>query len=214
MSLQLQSAYNSYGRFKRDISDVPTATFVEWCDWMNKFAYRYFLGIDAERFITTQSFSISTSPSTQALPATFKSMQPLGCGLFLVDTTGADTPYSLPITGFGSTSPGYYLNGGNIVFTGLQNATYTMRFVPKITTLTSLTDYFSVSGAIGGTEIFSDEYLQYVVAAIDVLYTQWDEDLGMEGLSDARFARLLEEYGRNINRSPGVYALDDISQAF
>lgn len=208
MSSTAQAAYTAYGIYKRDISDVPSTTFLQWCDWINKFGYRYFLTIDPERFITTQSYTITASPSSQALPATFKSMQPAGCGLFEIDGSGADTTNQLIVTGFGSSEKGYYITGGNIVFTGIENGTYKMRFIPTITTLDALTDYFSVDTTNSGKEIFSDEYIQYIVAAIDVLYSQWDEDLGMEGLTDARFARLLNEYGNNERRTPGVYNLD------
>ena len=42
-------------------------------------------------------------------------------------------------------------------------------------------------------------------------YSQWDEDIPMEGISDARFTRLLDELSRNMRRTPAVYSLDDYS---
>ncbi len=214
MALQLQTAYTSYARQKRDITDVSSATFVEWCDWINKMVYRYLLGIDPERFITSQTYTVSSSPSTQALPATFESFTQSGCGFYLVDGSGNDTENTLSITGFGSQETGYYFNGGNVVFTGIQNATYKMRFAPTVASLTGLTSYFTLDGLTGGKVIIPESYLDFVNKAIDVMYTVWDEDTGMEGVSDQRFVRLLNEFANNIKRTPSVYGLSDFTTNF
>lgn len=209
MALQVQTAYNSFSRYKRDITDVTTATFCEWADWINKLVYRHLLKIDPERFISTQTYTISSSPSTQALPASFRDMQAFGCGLFLYDSEDRDS--QLAETGFGSGVRGFYLNGSNIVFTGIENETFKMRYVPKITTIDGLTDYFTTTTALGGVEIIPDEYTEFTTKALDVLYSQWDEDIPMEGISDARFSRLLDEFSRSIKRTPSVYSIKDSS---
>lgn len=215
MALQLQSAYDSYSRFKSDISDVDTDLFLDWCKWLHNFVYRYYLGIEPSKFFTTQSYTVSTSPSTQALPATFKQMDKVGAGFFLVDNLGNVTDYTLDYTGRGRTDQGYYLDGDNIVFTGMTNQSLLLVFVPKLTTLDDLTDYFTVDTLVTGKDVISEEWLDdFVIKALDVMYAQWDEDTGAEGLSDARFVRLLDEFARNIRRTPGVYALEDTSLNF
>lgn len=209
MAITAQQAYNSYARLKRDISDVPIPTFLEWCDWVNKMVYRYLLGLDAMRFLTSQSYTVTTSPSTQTLPTDFKNLLPFGTGVYFVSSAGDNTSRQLPITGFGSEVTGYYLTGGSIVFTGAENQTYLMRYVPNITAIDALTDYFTLDTTSTGKIIIPDEYLQFLTNAIDVLYSQWDEDIPLEQVADQRFARLLDEFARNIERQPAVYGLDD-----
>jgi hypothetical protein len=171
--------------------------------------YRHLSGIDPERFITTQSYTVTTTPSTQAIPATYMSMLPYGCGIYLVDSDGDDTATQLPMTGFGSDQTGYYITAGNIVFTGAETQTYKMRFMPLITAIDGLTDYFTLDTTLTGKAIVPDGYEDFLIKAIDVYYDGWDEDIGMEGISDQRFVRLLDEFSRTIPRLPTVYGLDD-----
>jgi hypothetical protein len=214
-ALQIQTAYDSFARFKQDITDVDTDTFLDWCKWLHNFVYRYYLGIEPSNFFTTQAYTVPSSPSTQALPATFKQMDKVGAGFFLVDNDGNTTDYTLDYTGRGRSDQGYYLDGDNIVFTGMTNQSLLLVFVPKLTAITALSDYFTLDTLVTGKDIISDEWLDdFVIKALDVMYTQWDENLGAEGIADARFIRLLDEFARNIRRTPGVYALEDTSLNF
>jgi len=140
-------------------------------------------------------------------------MKRFGCGVFEVDDNGDDTTNQVPMTEIGSIVQGYYINGGNIVFTGI-TGTYQVRYVPDITTIDALTDYFTLDTSISGVEIIPSDYTDFLMKALDVMYDQWDENVGMEGIADARFVRLLDEFARNINRSPAVYGLDDFSNSF
>jgi len=214
MALQVQTAYNSFSRFKQDITDVDTDTFLDWCKWLHNFVYRYYLGIEPSRFFTTQSYTVTTSPSTQALPSTFKEMTKFGTGIFVVSSS-TTTDEQLAYTGLGRTDSGYYIDGNNIVFTGITSGSLLMRFIPKLTALTALTDYFTLDILSTGKDVISEEWLDdFVIKALDVMYTQWDEDIGTEGISDARFVRLLDEFARNIRRTPAVYSLEDSSLNF
>jgi hypothetical protein len=167
MAIQLQTAKDSFARYKHDISDVDNTQFIEWCDFLNKFAYRYLQGIDPDRFIEESSYTVSSSPSSQALPADFDSMQPLGCGIYEVDDSGDDTSKEITQTGHGRRDQGFYFEQGNVVFTGFDGTSKTlkMRYIKNITALTAITDYLTVEGTSGGLEIIPDEYLQYVIYA-------------------------------------------------
>ena len=167
MAIQLQTARDSFARYKHDISDVDNTQFIEWCDFLNKFAYRYLQGIDPDRFIEESSYTVSSSPSSQALPADFDSMQPLGCGIYEVDDSGDDTSKEITQTGHGRRDQGFYFEQGNVVFTGFDGTSKTlkMRYIKNITALTAITDYLTVEGTSGGLEIIPDEYLQYVIYA-------------------------------------------------
>ena len=209
MALQLQTAYDSFAEYKKDISDVTTAMFIDWCDWLNKFIYNHRLGIEPNKFIISQSYTVTTSPNTQALPVTFRDINKFGCGVYLVDSSGNDTDNSLTITGFGREDQGYYISDTNIVFTGMTNQTVKLRFIPKITACVALTGYFTLDTLISGKEIIPSDNLDFAIKALDVYYDQWDEDVGMEGIADQRFVRLLDDFSRNVPVTPTVYALDD-----
>jgi hypothetical protein len=215
MALQLQTAYDTYSRFKQDISDVDTDVFLDWCRWLQNFMYRYRLGIEPNKYFSTQSYTITTSPSTQALPTDFKEMTKFGTGIFRTDASGNVTDDQLAYTGRGRADTGYYFDGDNVIFTGADNLTVTMVYIPSITLPSALTDYFTIDTLITGKDIISEEWLDdFVVKALDVMYSQWDEMVGYEGIADARFVRILNEFASDIRRAPGVYGLDDTSLNF
>jgi len=214
MALQVQTAYNAFGRLKRDISDVPLATFNEWADFVNKFAYRKLISVDPERFLSSTTFTVSTHPQTESLPADFKNVLPLGAGFFVRDSNGDDTERELARTGFGSNTPGYYITGTNVVFTGMDSETIVLRYIPTQAQIDDLTDYFTVDTLVGGVEIILEEYLEYAVKAIDVLYTQWDDDVSSESFADARFVRILSEMIDNFRKDPDVYGIYDFTNNY
>ena len=212
MAITLTAARTELGNLKQDISDVSNALFISWANHVNRFAYRYIAGIAPERFISTQTFTGITT-GAQSLNADFDSLLPMGCGLYLVDENGDDTQQQLPLLQFGSPRTGYYIDGaGNIQFLNISTATtYKMRYIPVATTFTDLTDSFTQDGTASGKEIFPNEYLLELRGALDVMYTQWDEDIPAESFADARFMRALDEIARNIRRAPEVYAMPDMS---
>ncbi len=212
MAITLTAARTELENLKQDLSDVGSSLFISWANHVNRFAYRYIGGIDPERFISTQTFTNITT-GAQALDDAQLSLQPMGCGVYLVDENGNDTQIQLPQLQFGSPRTGYYLDGsGNIQFLNVSTATtYKMRYMPALTVFADLGDYFTVDGTITGKEIIPDAYLLELRSALDVMYTQWDEDVPAESFSDARFARAIDEIARNIRRAPEVYAMPDMS---
>lgn len=216
MAIQLQTAKNSFARYKHDLTDVDNPQFVEWCDWLNKFAYRYVQGIDPDRHMTETTFSVSSHPETESLPANFDNIQPIGCGFYLVNDSGEDTDRELTQTGHGRRDQGYYFEGSDVIFTGFDGNSQTikLRYMQNITALTAITDYFTLDGTITGAEIIPDEYLQAVVYGLDTLYTQWDEEPGAESFADARFTRALDEFARNVKRTGGVYSIPSFNSYY
>lgn len=200
-----QNIYDALTRLKRDLSDVSQATFLEWVDYLNKFAYRELIATSPERWIGTQSYTVTSTPSSQSLPADFRSIEPWGCGFYYQDTNGNPTNQRLVRTDYGSMTRGYWLDASSVHFTGINNTeTYVLRYIPELAAITALSD----------TVIIPDEYKEYAVKAADVLYTQWDEDVGAESFADARFVRALDELIRNIRLSPGTYGMADYTQSY
>lgn len=199
--ITLTQARASLERLKKDLSDVSQDDFIEWGNFANREFYNFINGIDPERVVDQAStFTVSTSPQTSALPADFMNIQPLGCGLFEIDSNGDDTTRQLARTGFGSRQTGYYIQGTNIVFTGINdNTQFRLRYIPILVTLTAMSD----------TIILDEIYLNAFVKDLDTFYNQWDEQPGAESLADFRFIRTLEELGNNIKKEPAAYDIPD-----
>ena len=204
MSILLSTAQTELSRQLRDITDVPNATFISWCDYINKFVYRELVKTDPGRYATTQSYSVSSSPSTQALPTGFRDIDAWETGFYKVDN-GVQTNVRLARTGFGSQQTGYYIAGTNVVFTGINSSeVYTLRYIPTLDTVDELTDSF----------VIPDEYNEYILNALKVQYHIWDENPNGEGLSDARFTRSLGELLDSVRKEPGVYGLSNFSTSY
>jgi hypothetical protein len=199
---------------KRDITDVTSTVFVQWCDFVNKYLYRQLFIADPERFIALQTYTISAAPQTHALPGSFENIEPLGTGFFIQNQDGTASSQTLVRTGYGSGTPGYYINGNNVVFTGIQNQTVVLRYIPQVITLTATTEYFTTTGYINGSSILDTFYLSYVVNALDVLYTIWDAEALDEAYADQRFVRALNDIVTTIRKEPTAFAIDDYTLYF
>ena len=56
----------------KDIADIDDDVLFQMATDLNQFLYNETFGEDPERFITTSSYTVSSSPSTEALPAGFR----------------------------------------------------------------------------------------------------------------------------------------------
>jgi len=205
-NLTLTQCQSALERLKKDISDVSQATFIEWCNFANRQFYDYIVGIDPERYIDqSNTYTVTSEPQTSALPSDFYHIQPTECGFYEIDSNSKNTDKRLVRTGFGSQTKGYYIQGTNVVFTGMSGSEqFRLRYIPVLTTETALSDSI----------ILDEIYLQAFVADLDVLYSQWDEESGMESLADFRFVRTLSALGQTIKKEPRAYALSDFSQYY
>lgn len=205
-ALTLNQARTSLENLLKDISDVSQQNFIEWGNFANRQIYNFIVGIDPERFInSTSTYTVTTSPTTSALPATFMSIQPMGCGFFEIDQNGVDTDIALPVTNYGSALKGYYIKGTNVIFTGINSSTqFRLRHIPTLTTLTLMTETIILDEIY--LEAFRDDLARY--------YQLWDEATGAESLADFRFARTLNELADTIKKGPDAWALDDFSSSF
>jgi len=216
MAILLSTARQSLLNRKRDLSDVSTTVFTEWCNFVCDFAYDRIRGVDPERFMdSSTTYTVTSKPQTSALPADFLDMSEYGAGLFLIDSNGDDTNQRLTVTGPGRSDMGYYISGSNIIFTGMDNSSqFRLRYMPTRTRFTTSTDYFTLDTLTSGTEIIPERNLDYLVNALDVLYTVWDEQPGDESFADARFVRALDQMLQEIKRCPDSYQLPDFSQLY
>ena len=215
MAIQVQDAYDQFDRYKKDISDISNSLFFDWMNQINRFAYRKLRGSDPERFISETNFTVSSDPQTSALPSDFRDITESPCGFYEVDDDSKDTVHRLRRTGHGRKDAGYYIEGTNVIFTGMNDSTvYKLRYIPALTEIDSLDDYLTVDSLTGGAEVIPEEYIDYVIKAVDVLYSQWDESIPDEAIGDQRFVRVMDELLSHIRKEPNTYQLDDHTLAY
>ncbi len=214
MAIQLSESREQLNIRKRDISDVGQATFLQWANFINRYIYRKLLSTDAERFIGEQAYAVS-NPSTQPLPTDFRDINTLGTGFFFCDQNGRPTERRLVRQRYGASQVGYYINRSEVNFVGINDSrTFMLRYSPKLVTFTSNDQYFTLDGTEDGVEIIPEEYMEYVVNALDVQYSMWDEEVGAESVADQRFVRVLDELIDNIKQEPYAYSIPDFSSQF
>lgn len=201
---------------KKDLSDVSSTVFIEWCQFVQDFVYRQLKGTDPEQYISTQTIQIASGDTTYALPSDFGQLLTWGTGLFETNPDGTLVDRPLPVQRPGSTLKGYYVHGTNIILTQTpqQSATYILRYTPINDRFTSMSDYFTLDTTSDTQATIPSEYSFYLVNALDVMYTIWDEVPGDEAMADTRFVRCLEELVKNIKKTPAVYNLVDNSVFF
>jgi len=216
MALQLSDLRQSLLNRKKDLSDVSTTVFIEWCNYVADFAYDHVKGVDPERFIDdTNTYTVSSDPQTTALPSDFHDIGEWGTGFFLLDSESKDTDKRLVRSGPGQRIIGYYIEGTNVIFTGLDDSSvYRLRYLPQRTRFTAEADYFTIDALTGGADLVPNYKTQYLVDALDVLYSVWDEEVGAEGFADARFVRSLGQLLSHIKKEPSAYGLYDFSNYY
>nr|QGH72392.1 MAG: hypothetical protein [Podoviridae sp. ctka020] len=196
MSITLSDIVNRVTRRLKDVDDISSSIWYDIATDLNQFLYRRIKGIDPERVITSATYTVTSSPSSQALPAGFRDIQAIGCGVFYQNSAGQNTDTQLPLTGFGSTSPGYYFDGTNIVFTGINTSTvFVLRYVGTLADITAMSGIFCVP----------DEYKDLVTEGMVLGYYKYEED-PREADADTRFTRLLSDFLETVKKAPKVYA--------
>lgn len=203
MSITLQTIKDRLSRRLKDITDVSNNDLYDWATDLNQLLYREMLNKDPARFLTTQSYSISTNPSTQALPATFRDFKEYGGGFYLVDSSGATMKDQLPQTGIGSIIRGYYISGTNVIFTGISSATSViLYYIPVLADIDSLSDTF----------IVPDENKDLLTEGMVLAYYKNNEN-PKETTSGDRFSVLLEDFKANLPKKPNIYTTSFSSYA-
>lgn len=210
-ALQIQKVYDSFASEKRDIDDVGEPLFLEWVQFVVNFIYNKVKGVDPNRFIVaTTPFTVDELNQTEPLPADFQDINQTNCGMFLYDNVNSlPTDEKLGITGYGSSDEGYYLDGLNIVFTGIEGTAkyFVLRYIPQPPVVAAMTNWLTMNLLQTGKPIVEARHLEPFVKSIDVLYEQWDVNPSAESVADFRFVRALDELLSSINRTPQVSSM-------
>lgn len=193
---------------KKDTADIDAlaGTFLKWCNYINRYAYRQLVNIMPEQYITSQVYTTTPGTATYTLPVTFQDVGPQGTGLYEITSAGVDTDNRLPVTNFGSSKNGYYVNATQIVFTPVPTETkqYKFRFIPILTDL---------SGE-SSTLVIPTRFSYHIMDVLDACYNVWDENEDAEVFNDERVIRSMDEMIANINPIGQTYMLPDFLADF
>jgi hypothetical protein len=201
----------------KDTSDVPAATFLYWIQNMSDTIYRSLVKEDPERFITDYTVTVTAGTNSYALPSDFMHVQSLGCGLYEPDSDGNATDRRFTLTGYGSSTTGYYINNTNLILTPPDypnSDSLTLRYIPNPPTYTATTEYLTLDKLATGKQIIPDQYMNFAEKALEVLYFQWDEDPNNESLADLRYTNVWNDLLANIRKEPSAFAMPDISLSY
>lgn len=199
MSITLTTLQGRLGRRLKDINDVTNSRLYDNATDLNQFLYEEMCSVDPDRFLSSSTYTVSTSPSTQALPTDLNDLFRYGAGFYVRNSAGADTKTKLVPTSFGSTAPGYYLLADNVVFTGINTSTtIILKYIPTLADITTL----------AGTFCVPDRYKELLEEGL-VKYYYRDEEDPRESEADQRFARLLSQFLQNIKKTPRVYSVSN-----
>lgn len=217
MAIQLSTIRDQFAEYKKDISDVSDSLFLNWMNDIANYIYREMQKADPEVYISEVVFNQTTN--SRSLPADFRSLVPENTGIFYNDSDGNITNRRLPITQPGDQNIGYYIYQTEFRFTPPdwgQSIPFTLRYIPKRSQFAASSDYFTLDLASDGTEIIpnTEEYMDYLIRALDVQYDQWDEDINQEGIADIRYTRVLDDLLENIRPLPKAYYIDDFSTMY
>jgi len=172
---------------KKDTSDVDaiSGTFLQWCNYVNRYAYRQFTNIMPEQYISNQVYTTTPGTASYALPVTFQDIIPQGTGLYEISAAGVDTDNRVATTNYASTKNGFYMTSTNLVFTPIPTETkqFRFRFIPLLTDLSAESSEF----------VIPKRFSEHLMNALDCAYNLWDEDQNSEVFNDERFIRTMDE---------------------
>lgn len=207
-TITVAQARQEFYQRKKDISDVDAIpdTFLRWCNYVNRYAYKLFTNIFPESYIKNQTYNLVNSLATYDLPTDFQDVGPAGTGPYLVGQNNIPTDTRLPTTNYASTKTGYYMSATQLIFTPVPNqpVTYIFRYIPLLNDLSEELSEF----------IIPQRFSQYLMDALDTCYNIWDEDNNAEIFNDTRFMNSLNQLVELIKPDSNAYGLPDVGLDF
>jgi hypothetical protein len=172
--------------------EISEALYLQWLNDLNYMLYDDLVAQNKEKYISSQTYSVTTGTSTFSLPSDFKDTLPSN----VYDTE------ERPIlkTRYGSELKGFFIQGSNIVFTpsGKVNEDLTLRYIPEISSLTATTDSL----------VITVEDLEVAIDWIDKKYAQFNLDIIREQNAEQRFIRNLERLKENSQVETQVFIVN------
>lgn len=183
-------------------NDLSEAKFIAMANDLADMLYPVQVGANTSRYQAEEDYTVSSSPSTQALPTDYQSFNTGDCGIYQMN--GTTVVGKLNTVPYGSTFKGYRISGANIVFSGLENASLKLIYVPARTVFTSLSDDFNVP------VWFKPMLIQGLVA----LYYRYEEDFDRESIAWTSFDPLFAQFEAKLKPESQVLLTEDLTQGF
>lgn len=182
--------------------DLTEAKFIAMANDLADMLYPVQVGSNTSRYQTEATYTVTSSPSTQALPTGYQSFNTGDCGVYQM--SGTTVVGRLNTVPYGSTLKGYRISGANIVFSGLENASLKLVYVPARTVFTSLSDDFNIP------VWFKPMLIQGLVA----LYYRYEEDFDRESIAWTSFDPLFAQFEAKLKPESQVLLTEDLTQGF
>jgi hypothetical protein len=195
---------NVIARLKRQYDDtlgeISNDLYYDWLNDLNFLVYRELYNRDPNRFISSDTVSVTSGTSGYNLPSDFKNINPVGCGVYETDSDGDLKDDQLVQRSAGSSDTGFYLTNAQVVFTPepSASATYKLRYIPTISAIDATTD----------SMVIDEEDMIAIINWLDKNYGQWNLDIIKENNADSRFVRDLVNLLENSQTSPRVFILN------
>ena len=164
--------------------------FYRWMNYIESSLREKLVRIDAERFIAEEEYSVLSGTEEYALPVDFSHINAKSCGFFLLTDSGKLSS-KLSETAYGSESQGYYFKKDKVHFTGLLDASVSLRYIPSRDEITANEDI-----VLGGKD-----FLPFYEQALSKYLAIEDEEVEEEEISSLRADKILESLLNNYNRS-------------
>jgi len=204
-AITVAEARSEFLKRKKDISDIDliNGTFLKWCNYINRYAYRELINIQPEQYINTTTYTWVPGVNAYALPSDFQDISPQGTGLYEINDAGVETDKRLPLTGFGSTKTGFYINSFSLTATPIPTTakSFKLRYIPLLPELTLETENM----------VIPRQFSYLLMDLLDSCYTLWDEVPQDELWNDERITRTMAELVENIAPAGQVCGLPDFS---
>jgi hypothetical protein len=110
-------------------------------------------------------------------------------------------------TGFGSTDEGYWMDESYVYITPTPsdaNDVYVMRYVPRITPVSSTSD----------ATIFSTKYKEFLTHAMETYWSMWRQNGNNEFMSGQRYKAALLDLLRTVKRTPRIIKCTSTSSLY
>jgi hypothetical protein len=137
------------------------------------------------------------------MPSDFDNISPQGTGMYQIGDDGQDTERRLPITSFGSTATGWYMNKSAFTLTPVPSDAkqYKLRYIPLLVELSAETDQL----------VIPRRYSYHIMDVLDACYDLWDEDQQAEVFNDERVVRTMNELVSHIKPDGQVATMPDFT---
>ena len=172
----------------RNLEDVDADTlFLLWYNFIERNLYGDLKEQEETLLIVNLAVAVTSGSKTYALPSDFGPITTVDTGMYSTDGNGDPVWPALSKKLYGQQNrgrAGIRFERDNVIFepTPKADASYILRYVPKLTVKTSTTELSSIP----------DQFSEVVLEALKMLYYEWDRKYSESDFYAGTFENVLE----------------------